>query len=497
MRVRSFFRYVAPCASLILCTATAFAATAADLDALIAAARSVPAEFSADALIRIAALGQLDKDRRIELLEQAFQKASGAQQPFKRHAAPLRTDGSAGYWNRVYSQDLDRLSLRLRAVEAMLPLDKGKARELFLQIPSPDTPRLTCEEFQVYDVSRFYDLLGVLVQQAYSDSEAESGERFRLLQRYAGAVTTSVQVAPMAHVLAAAKVSDDEYQKLVGAFGSALGKVTGDDRSFAYSTGIGRELLPVVEECKRRHITPLPLLEAYRVYLVINLSANRCADDDLMSGGGTTFGVFANQQTEPNADFVAFFNEKLRMAPLQPIGELEATPARLEGVATGLRACEDETCRVIAARVRGLFLKPEGGPYLPAEREKPEWQENLRAAISAVSEWKENKETGPAEYFRERCAAYAELLNVSLNGSGREPVLHALLSFVNQNGFQATSRMEWFLPVNALVGRVGLDPHGLEKFGAELRQASDPVVALYAKLEALAPRPPDRVLALL
>jgi hypothetical protein len=57
--------------------------------------------------------------------------------------------------------------------------------------------------------------------------------------------------------------------------------------------------------------------------------------------------------------------------------------------------------------------------------------------------------------------------------------------------------MEWFLPVNALVGRVGLDPLGLGKFAAELRKASDPVIALYANLEAVAPRPPDRVLALL
>ena len=57
--------------------------------------------------------------------------------------------------------------------------------------------------------------------------------------------------------------------------------------------------------------------------------------------------------------------------------------------------------------------------------------------------------------------------------------------------------MEWFLPVNALMGRVGLDPAGLGKFAGELRQSSDPVIALYASLEAVAPRPPDRILALL
>jgi len=58
----------------------------AAIDALLDAARAAPAEFAADAMIRIAALDQLEKARRIELLEQAFQRASGAQQPYKRHA---------------------------------------------------------------------------------------------------------------------------------------------------------------------------------------------------------------------------------------------------------------------------------------------------------------------------------------------------------------------------------------------------------------------------
>jgi hypothetical protein len=473
-------------------------AAAPDLDALINAARSAPPEFSADAMIRLAALDQIEKARRIDLLEQAFQRASAAQQPFRRRAAPLRTDGSVGYWNRVYSLDLDALSLRLRAVEAMLPLDKGKARELFLQIPAPVTPRLTCEDFQVYDVARFYDVLGRLAEQSFSAQEVETAEPFKLLQRYPGAVTSPTQVAPMAHVLASAKVADADFQTLVASFATALGKISGDDRSFAYASTIGKEILAVVEECKRRKVSPLPLIEAYRLYLIINLSANRCADDDLMSGGKSSFGVFSAQPIEQtSADFVSFFNEKLRMAPLQPIQETEATPARLEGVATGLRVCQDEGCRAIALKIRGVILSPNGSPYMPADREKPEWQATLRTVLAALAEWKETKDTNPAEYFREKCAAYADLLNAALNSSGREPIFHALSDFVSGNRFQAMNRMEWLLPVSGLVGRVSLDPLGLGKFAAELRQSTDPVIALYANLEAAAPRSPDRILALL
>ena len=44
------------------------------------------------------------------------------------------------------------------------------------------------------------------------------------------------------------------------------------------------------------------------------------------------------------------------MAPLQPIPEEESTPSRLEGVAIGLRTCEDAQCRAIAEQYRGMVL---------------------------------------------------------------------------------------------------------------------------------------------
>ncbi|MBZ5625038.1 MAG: hypothetical protein LAQ69_41000 [Acidobacteriia bacterium] len=498
MKAPAWILLSALCASFFPLTPLASAAAPGDIDALIRGALAVPGEFSADALIRIAALDKIEKNRRIELLAQAFQRASGAQQAYKRHAAPMRQDGSVGYWNRVYSQDLDTLSLRLRAVEEMLPLDSVKARELFLQIPSVATPRVKCEEFQVYDVGRFYDLLGKIAQQSFTEPETADGAPFKLLQKYSGTWTSPVEAAPMARVIAAAKVKDADFRTLVASFAGALGKVYGDDRSFAYSIAIGKEIQALAEECKRRQVSPLPLLEGYRLYLVVNLSAARCADDDLMQGGKASFAAFAVQPTEqPTGDFVSFFNDKLRMPPLQAIHEEEATPSRLEGVATGLRVCQDVECRALADPYRGLVFGPNGLPYRPAEREKPEWQARFQAVLSTLSNWKESSGATPAEYFREKCAAYGDLLGLAPNGPSREAALHAVLDFVNSNPFQTANRMEWFLPVNALIGRVGLDPLGLGKFADALRKASDPVIAMYASLEAVAPRTPDRILPLL
>src|ERR1051325_3887344 len=230
MRISALIVRSAICLASFVLMRCASAETPAVTEALITADLDAPPEFSSDALIRIAAIEKLDKSRRLELLAQAFERAAGAQQPYKRRAASIRLDGSAGYWNRVNNQDLDGLSLRLRAVEATLALDSQKARELFLQIPALATPRVKCAEFQVYDITRFYDVLGSLVQQGFTAEENADGGPFKLLQRYAGAMTSPVQAAPMAHVIATAKVKDDEFGTLVSSFAAALGKISGDDR---------------------------------------------------------------------------------------------------------------------------------------------------------------------------------------------------------------------------------------------------------------------------
>src|ERR1041384_1343380 len=153
----------------------AAAATPPEIDSLIAAARAVPGEFSADALIRIAAVDSLDRERRMELLEQAFERAAAAQQPYKRVVALTRLLGSAGFLKKLYAQDLDGLSLRLRAIEGMLPLDSRKARELFARIPALRLPRVTCDDYMVYDAGGYYDVLEKLLP------DATNSERVRLL----------------------------------------------------------------------------------------------------------------------------------------------------------------------------------------------------------------------------------------------------------------------------------------------------------------------------
>jgi hypothetical protein len=483
---------------ILLPLACCAAGVAPEIDGLIDSARAAPAEFASDALIRIAALDKLEKAGRIKLLEEAFQLASGAQQPYKRRAAITRFGGPAGFLNRVNSQDLDAMSLRLRSIEAMLPLDARKARDLLLQIPPMNLPAATCEENLLYDPARFYPVLGAVAGRALTEKEIQQQAALRLVERHIVGIASPVQVAPAARMLTGSDLSDADFQSAVTAFAGALRKIGADDRSFAASLAAGRQIEELVEQCKRRKMPSQLLIDAYRGYLVNHLSAARCADSELLQVNPAAVGLGEARAADVEAaDAANFFNQKLVAAPLRPLQESDATPSRVEGTATGLRGCEDAACRAVMERFRALVFNPAGAAYQTSEKAAPEWRNKLADFLAEMARWQETPEATPLAYFREKCARYNDLAAAVATPEDRETVLRALLDFVQRNSFQTDNRAAWFLPVNGLIGRAGLDPRGLQGIADALNRSGDPVIALYAHLEKLAPRSADLILPLL
>jgi hypothetical protein len=124
----------------------------------------------------------------------------------------------------------------------------------------------------------------------------------------------------------------------------------------------------------------------------------------------------------------------------------------------------------------------------------------VRDFLEALSRWQPSasgEHPAAADHFRMKSAAYTDLLNLVFNGPDRELVLRSMLDYLKQNRFQQESRIEWFLPVNALIGRMAMDSAGMGRLTDELGKVDDPTIALYANLETVAPRTPDRILPLL
>uniref|UniRef100_Q020U8 Uncharacterized protein n=1 Tax=Solibacter usitatus (strain Ellin6076) TaxID=234267 RepID=Q020U8_SOLUE len=460
---------------------------AGDTQSLLDLARSAPAEFAADSLIRIAALPQIPKAKQLELLQQAFEYGGMAQHPYKLQSAVTGMGGSAAFLNRANLQGLDGMTLRLRAIEAIIPLDPKEAWERFDQLPPLQLPALGCAQNQGYDVSLYYEVLGRVAGQHSID-------------RYLAALTSPAQVGPAARMLSRLGVGNDAFRSAATAFAGALPRVGSDDRSFTMATTAGGDVLALVEACRNRGVPGVMVVDAYRQYLVSHLAGERCADNAQIQNNSANVGTgIANEPLadQRSADAVRLFNEKIREAPVKPIERYETYASKTEGTASTAGACDDAACLAVREAYRHLLFNSIGVAYSADERGKQEWRDQLPGLLEKLDQWKDASSRDRVAAFAAKCSFYSELAGVAVMPADRDAIYRAMVEFVRRSDLRSENRMEWFLPLNALIGRAAMYPAGYGQLIDELAKSSDPVIALYAQLEMAAPRAPGLITLLL
>src|SRR5438045_4678815 len=112
------------CACLTIAAAASVSAQAppagqSSLERLIVDARHAPPEFEADALLRIAVSRALTDRRRLEIMNEAFQRAYGAQGSYRRITYGVPTDSRQGAQAQTYDSRLTRVSLQVRSTQMM------------------------------------------------------------------------------------------------------------------------------------------------------------------------------------------------------------------------------------------------------------------------------------------------------------------------------------------------------------------------------------------
>src|SRR5437588_5061647 len=246
--------------------------------------RSAQPEFAADLLIRIAGSDKVaDAAWKAELIEEAFRLASSVQQPLKRAPLPSRpTDTRTGFLASAFALGLDGLSLQCRAANAMLSIDKRKARELFAEIGRPKLEPVNCEDALVYDLSDFYVTLKRIAETAFSPAEIKRNEPEHFVESYISQIVSPTELAPAMDLIASIKSSSSQYESLVYVFARTLSSISGDDRSFTQSLYYtDRSVKNLITQLLQRGLSTWEIIRAYRTYLVRHFSTIRCADSDL------------------------------------------------------------------------------------------------------------------------------------------------------------------------------------------------------------------------
>jgi hypothetical protein len=400
-------------------------------------AHAAPPEFAADALLRVVESGKIaDPEARRDLVTQAFRLAASAKFKVRMRGLPGGiADTRSGYLGQAYDLKLDALSLQSRAALDMLAIDKPTARELFLEIPRPALPALTCDDALVYDPSDFYVTLGAMVNSAFTEKERAKQEHLNFLLDYLGQASSPAQLAPLARVIKSAAVTPDQRELLQTRYTGLLENTQADGRSYSAAVaGISGELAPGMEASFEK----------------FQQRSARCTDD-----------------AAPSVTL------QLKDGPVQagktPHVELYWESAEAKRLLEGAQK---------------LRFRSNGNLLSDAERSTREWQQQITDYLSELAAWGPAHEKSEADYFHQKCVVYQALVELIPPGPQRDQTLEAFVSFVGNSNLQQESPVEWFMHVQSMLNRVRATNTGEPAKVLEALQSSgNPVLALYAALE--------------
>ena len=157
--------------------------------------------------------------------------------------------------------------------------------------------------------------------------------------------------------------------------------------------------------------------------------------------------------------------------------------------------CQSPECRQLTAQFASLILGNQGFALTAGEKSTSEWGAKMRQFLSALSDWKGDDDA--AECFRFKSQFYGELFSLAPAGPNRDLLLSSLLAWFERCGYQREHRAEWFYPVNTLIILEFANSRTAQPTIQELLSSPDPVIALYARLEQVLPRPIEQTIGLL
>jgi hypothetical protein len=427
-------------------------------------AAGAPPEFAADALIRIASSSRIvDPEWRRELLNNAFMRAYGAREQYRRGSTqPIPPDTRQGAQQLAFTTSLTRVSLQVRAAQLMAFADAERARELFEWIDLNLAPGV-CDDPLVPAVDEYYSVLSVLARTTFGD---DRGEALRFLSVYLWRAHLPSEIPAVAKALEKFAPEPDEAAFLEGLYRWILIGASSDARGFSDAA------LDIVSRTAELHQSyralgagTVRMLDALRPYLVTQLRAPRCSDS------------LAESQTP--AAFNAALTRLKVDDDVKPIDPESVRPSRMLASARIEPYWETPEARRLhesAVRLRGP------GQSLPPERVRRsiEWRNQADRLLVDVEQWTGRREREERDYVYQKSTLLTGLVDVMLPSPGRTRAIRAMVDFLRQSDADREHRALWF----AFLTRLLEDARGNSRAEilTALEDSHHPILGLYARL---------------
>jgi hypothetical protein len=406
------------------------------IENLIILGQSAPAEVTGDLLLTLVSSNLIaNKERKMQLIEQVFRSAAEAREPVRRKSWSRQVDTRAGFKQRAFELELDRLSMQSKAVVLMIPLDRLRARVMFEDISLPVIKPLTCEDSLGYDLESYYVAMLSVAESCFSDDERKAEAHIQFISDRLERVRSISQVMPATRMLVNAKFSPDELSLLVNVLTKALGRVATDGRSFAFV--IERDPLVstahrLILKLKQQGVPANDFSGAFRSFLIKNMSGEVCTDVPWLKGG----------QIGLPADVAGINNEFA-----SPIVVDDVHPASIGPKAADLEYWTTPKAAELLWTAKELRFGGGETALSAEQRETEEWHRKFLDFLEMIERWEPESEPTPDDYFQERCNMYIALVDLCPHDPQRDVVLRAYGNYLKEKSGEYKGRIEWILPV--------------------------------------------------
>lgn len=441
--------------------------------ALVEQARTLPPEFGADTLLRLAGSRLVtEKKWRQELIDEAFWFGRRAPLPYQQWAD--RQDSLPT--RQVRANRLETLTLQTRAIEAMLTLDSRRALQMFEEMKPLTLPNPDCSEIITPDVSAYYQTAAAIFDHAFTPRQRHDEDDIAFLKRLIVSVESPVQVQPALQFVLALKLTPEKRAVLLTALDGMLDRVSGSDRAFA---AVERTLVPNAGP----EIAEAPaFIAALRNYILRHVRGRRCSDN-LVPVGSVSKSV------------TQFNDLVLKLDPagerFKRIPESEAMPLAEAGSYKPHLLWKSTRAKAVLAALQWLHhgnREPvDEHLWTLQERSSDEWLQHFQDTLKLLDGWKEDDEDSPDEYLCMATDALSDLAALAPPGPMRERAMSAYLEVLEQRYAVVENRNLWFTQFRQMLyrARFSKDPEDKAWILNSMTRSANPVIALYAKLEIL------------
>jgi hypothetical protein len=335
--------------------------------------------------------------------------------------------------------NLDRLSIKIRAASAMAGIDKSEALRELSGI-HPQFTATSCKQPLVPDPISYYTQAGTLATQLYRTQPKGREQLARWLDEQVGSIGSAVQLVPIANLLAGSELSPTDLAQPLAHFVVVLARTPATDRELQTMDDfhhIRRAMHDLVAREVREGIPAVPAVQAYREFLVQSAKQVPCADET--ANWKELVEDFNTLRTETGiADAVSELAlDKLdRPASGGETAVLQVPP-------------DDSRFAAYSQKITDLFETTHGATEWVTAGDTTGWESEVSEFLNQIDEFDPSKVQCPDCGYWQKLSWLLGAFQETPEGPYQEKVLADLVRNLATSPLQSTQRNLW---LNQVIG---------------------------------------------